>query len=115
MAILPNRGEIWLADLDPIRGHEQGGARPVLVLSSNSFNHSRAQLLFVAPLTRTNRNIPFHVLIQPPEGGVKSPSYILCDATRSISRSRLGPAPWGRVSGATLAIVEDRLRILFDL
>ena len=35
---LPQRGEIWMAWLDPIVGREQGGRRPVLVVSSNNFN-----------------------------------------------------------------------------
>ena len=47
MPTLPNRGEIWLADLNPTRGHEQAGARPVLIISTNAFNHGPAGLVFV--------------------------------------------------------------------
>lgn len=115
MALLPNRGEIWLANLNPTQGHEQAGARPVLVVSANSFNHGPAGLVFVLPLTRTDRRIPIHVPIDPPEGGVSARSYILCDALRSISKDRFGPRPWGSVSGVTLRKVEDHLRILMDL
>ena len=49
MSTLPNRGEIWLADLNPTRGHEQAGVRPVLIISTNTFNHGRADLVFVLP------------------------------------------------------------------
>ena len=70
MPPLPNRGEIWLADLNPTRGHEQAGARPVLIISTDPFNHGPAGLVFVLPLTRTDRRIPIHVLIDPPEGRV---------------------------------------------
>ncbi|MDZ4717999.1 MAG: type II toxin-antitoxin system PemK/MazF family toxin [Roseiflexaceae bacterium] len=115
MVILPNRGEIWMADLNPIRGHEQAGTRPVLIISTNAFNHGPANLVFVAPLTRMDRRIPIHVPLDPPEGGVISRSYILCDALRSITKDRLGPRPWGMVSAATLRQVEDHLRILMDL
>ncbi len=115
MPPLPNRGEIWLADLNPTRGHEQAGARPVLIISTNPFNHGLAGLVFVLPLTRTDRRIPIHVPIDPPEGGVSARSYILCDAVRSIAKDRLGPRPWGSVSGATLRKVEDNLRILMEL
>ena len=83
MAALPSRGEIWLADLDPTRGHEQAGTRPVMIVSSDMLNHGPARLVFVAPLTRTDRGIPFHVPINPPEGGVRTRSFILCDAVRS--------------------------------
>ncbi len=115
MPPLPNRGEIWLADLNPTRGHEQAGARPVLIISTNTFNHGPAGLVFALPLTRTDRHIPIHIPIDPPEGGVSARSFILCDAVRSISKDRLGPQPWGSVSLETLRGVEDKLRILMEL
>jgi mRNA interferase MazF len=115
MSPLPNRGEIWLADLSPTRGHEQAGARPVLIISTNTFNHGSADLVFVLPLTRTDRRIPIHVPIDSPEGGVSARSYILCDALRSIAKDRLGPRAWGSVSAATLRKVVDNLRILMEL
>jgi mRNA interferase MazF len=55
-----------------------------------------------------------HVQILPPEGGIRRPSVILCDAVRCISKERLSER-WGAVSPATLAIVEDHLRILLLL
>lgn len=111
----PRRGEIWSADLNLIRGHEQAGRRPVLIVSTDLFNQGPAGLVFVLPLTRTDRRIPLHVPLDPPEGGVTSRSFILCDGLRSISRERLGSAPWGMVSPATLRQVEDMLRVLLEL
>jgi mRNA interferase MazF len=111
----PNRGEIWLANLDPTRGHEQAGTRPVLIISTNPFNHGSSGLVFCLPLTRKYRRIPVHVQIDPPEGGLSERSFILCDAIRSISSDRLGPRRWGSISAATMRRVEDNLRILMDL
>jgi mRNA interferase MazF len=111
----PSRGEIWLADLNPIRGHEQAGTRPVLIVSTDIFNHRPAGLVFVLPLTRTDRRIPAHIPLDPPEGGVSSRSLILCDALRSISKDWLSGTPWGRVSAATLYRVEETLRMLLEL
>ncbi len=74
-----------------------------------------AGLVFVIPLTRTDRRIPVHVPVDPPEGGVKARSFILCDHLRSIATERLGSQPWGRVSSSTMAAVEDMLKILLDL
>ena len=110
----PYRGEIWLADLNPIRGHEQAGRRPVLVLSEDIFNQGPADLVIALPLTSTHRGVPSHVPITPPEGGLKTPSVILCDAIRSIAKERL-LRRWGAVSTATLEGVEDRVRFLLGL
>ena len=108
------RGEIWLADLNPVRGHEQAGRRPVLVVSVNQFNQSRADLVVIVPLTSTLRTLPLHVVVQPPEGGLTNRSALLCEAVRSITKDRL-LARWGSVSPATMTEVEDRLRVLLGL
>lgn len=108
------RSDIWLADLNPVRGHEQAGRRPVLVVSVDAFNQSRADLVVVIPITSTLRPIPFHLVVQPPEGGLTNPSALLCEAVRSISKDRL-LTRWGSVSPAIMAQVEDRLRMLMGL
>jgi mRNA interferase MazF len=113
--VKPLRGEIWMASLDPTKGYEIGGQRPVLIVSSDLFNKGRSTLVFVLPITRTNRNIPAHVAVEPPEGGLVATSYILCDALRSISKSRLGAQARGQVSAETMANVEARLRFLMQL
>ncbi|HMT21012.1 MAG TPA: type II toxin-antitoxin system PemK/MazF family toxin [Promineifilum sp.] len=115
MATKPNRGEVWLADLDPTRGHEQAGKRPVLIVSTNQYNYGSADLVLVLPLTRRNRGIPIHIPIRAPEGGVSAPSYILCDGLRSISKERLIASPWGNVSPQTMNRVNRVLRILMEL
>ena len=114
MTLLPDRGEIWYTTLDPTVGHEQGGQRRCLVISDDRFNHSRANLVILVPITRTDRGHPSHVRISPPEGGLKSVSFVQCEAVRSVSRERLGTR-WGNISPGTLAAVEDRLRMLLKL
>lgn len=115
MAPTPARADIWDADLDPVRGHEQAGRRPVLIVSADRFNSGPAGLVFAIPLTRTARPIPSHIPIDPPEGGLTARSYVLCETLRSISTDRLAAAPRGRVSPQTMAQVEDSLRILLEL
>jgi mRNA interferase MazF len=110
----PARGEVWLADLNPTRGREQAGRRPVLVVSEDLFNRGPAGLVIVLPLTSTVRPIPSHVAVSPPEGGLKSETAILCEAIRSISTDRLIQR-WGAVAPRTLTRIEDRLRILLRL
>lgn len=114
----PNRGEIWLSDLGTTRGHEQAGQRPVLVVSDDAFNAGPAGLVMVVPLTskvKKSQGIPAHILVNPPEGGLTTPSVLLCDQLRTISKDRLGSAAWGRVTPATMARVEMVLRILLVL
>jgi mRNA interferase MazF len=110
----PARGEVWLADLNPTRGHEQAGRRPVLVVSENLFNQGPAGLVIVLPMTTTIRGVPSHVPVSPPEGGVKIPTAILCEAVRSVSVERL-VVRWGAAEARTMSVVEDRLRILLRL
>ena len=110
----PSRGEVWMVDLNPSRGHEQAGVRPGLLVSVDLFNHGPAGLIVVLPLTSVAKGIPFHVELNPPEGGVKVKSFIKCEDIRSGAKERLAHR-WGRISGTTMAAVEDRLRILLGL
>lgn len=110
----PSRGQIWLVDLNPTRGHEQAGNRPCLVVSVDLFNSGASGLAVVLPITSKNKGIPFHVEVNPPEGGLTQRSYIKCEDVRSISIERLSDL-WGAISPTTMMIVEDRLRILLGL
>jgi mRNA interferase MazF len=112
--VSPARGEIWLADLNPTRGHEQAGRRPVLVISDDVFNQGPAGLVVVLPITPTVRRQALHLRLRPPEGGLRVESSILCDAVRSVSQERL-IGRWGFVTDATIAAVEARLRALLGL
>ena len=108
------RGEIWLVDLNPNRGHEQGGRRPGLVVSVDLFNQGPAGLVIVIPITTKEKGIPWHVEIKAPEGGLTKRSFIKCEDIRSVSRERLVQR-LGQVTRNTLDAVEDRLRILLNL
>ena len=114
----PYRGQVWLIDLGAGRGHEQSGQRPALVLSIDGFNAGPAELLVVVPLTSQtakSKNIPAHLRVDPPEGGLKTPSVVLCDQLRTVSKDRLGKDPWGIVSDVTLMKVENAVRVLLGL
>ncbi|HHY98537.1 MAG TPA: type II toxin-antitoxin system PemK/MazF family toxin [Firmicutes bacterium] len=110
----PSRGDIWLVDLDPARGHEQAGKRPGLVVSVDPFNYGPAELVVVLPITTRKKDIPFHVEVNPPEGGLKEKSFVKCEDIRSMAKERL-TARLGAVSPSTMAAVEYRLRILLGL
>ena len=109
-----NHGEIWLLNLDPTLGREPRGTRPGLVISVDKFNQGPTELIIVLPVTSKKKNTPFHIEIEPPEGGVKTRSYIKCEEVRSVSKDRL-LSLWGTVSPKTMDEVKDRLRILLDM
>jgi len=83
-------------------------------VSEDLFNHGPADLVVIVSLTSTLRPGALRIPVNPPEGGLKVPSVILCESLRSIAKERL-LQPWGTVSPSTLAIVEDRRRILLGL
>lgn len=103
-----------MADLNPVKGHEQAGKRPCLIISVDLFNQGASGLIVVLPITSKEKGIPFHVEFNPSEGGLKVRSFIKCEDVRSISVERLEKR-WGAVSPETLTAVEDRLRILMGL
>ncbi len=86
----------------------------MLVVSDDLFNQGPAGLVIVLPMTSTLRGIPSHVPLHPPEGGVKTPTAVLCEAIRSVAVERLA-VRWGAVAPVSMAAVEDRLRMLLGL
>ena len=114
MTPYPSRGEIWLVNLDPVRGHEQAGNRPCLVVSDDLYNHGPSGKHIVLPITSKHKRIPYHIEIAPPEGGLRTKSYVMCDDIRSISRERLSKR-LGFVASRTLLLAEDSLRVLIGL
>jgi mRNA interferase MazF len=108
------RGEIWLANLSPTIGREQAGTRPVLIFSSDYFNKGFADLVYAIPITSKDKKIRSHIEVTPPEGGLTMPSFIMCDAMRSISKQRLIKF-LGTISTGTMQDVEDTLKILLEL
>jgi mRNA interferase MazF len=109
----PRRGELWLADFDPVVGREQGGVRPALILSTDSFNAGRSDLVAAMPLTTQLRGWRLHVPISPPEGGLHRPSVIMCEQLRFLSRERFDRR-FGKVEPSTMHAVMVVLRRIID-
>lgn len=84
------RGEIWLADLNPIRGSEQAGTQPVLILQNNSINRFTSTFLALPVTTKLRRaSLPTCVLLTEGEGGLARDSVALCHQLRVLDKSRL--------------------------
>ena len=83
-----SRGEIYVADLNPYQGSEQGGIRPVIILQNDTGNYFSSTTI-VASLTShvgKKENLPTHVFIKSREG-LEHDSIIMCEQIRTIDKS----------------------------
>lgn len=107
------RGEVWYADLNPVRGSEQAGRRPVLDFQDNTVSRFTTTLVTI-PFTSNMRraSLPTCVLVSAGEGGLTGESVLICHQMRSIDVQRLG-TKLGTISDKTMMNVEDC--VLFTL
>ena len=104
---MPERGEVWLAALDPVGRGEQGGTRPVLVVSTNAFNAWPVSLVIVVPITTRDRWFSHHILVAG--GGLDRPSFAMPEYVRSVAQRRL-QRRLGAADQRTLTDVDGWLR-----
>lgn len=83
------RGEIYWADLQPVRGHEQGGVRPVLILSHDIFN-DRSGTVIVLAITSQTQRAGFPLSFRLPSGTLPRESWVKITQIRTLSTERLG-------------------------
>jgi mRNA interferase MazF len=101
------RGEIRWADLNPVRGHEQAGARPVLVLSHDVFNERSGTVIAVA-LTSQEPRAGFPLTVELTSPKLPKRSWVKTGQIRTLSTERIGRR-LGRVSEEELAAVLEGL------
>ena len=110
-----SRGSIWLVNLNPTVGHEQAKTRPCLVMSADRYNHSRAGMAVVIPLTSQDHDFPWYVAVDEAEGKLHKKSYAICDQIRSVSLDRFSPKCLGFVNDYTMGLIEEKVAALLDL
>lgn len=83
------QGEIWWADLNPVRGSEQKGMRPVVIISGNVLN-DLMPIVISCPLTTMIKAYKGNIVLTPnSENGLTEKSEVLTFHIRSISKDRL--------------------------
>ena len=83
------QAEIWYADLNPVKGNEQAGYRPVVIISGNLLN-KYLNIVVVCPLTTKIKNYKGNLVLKPTEqNGLDNTSEILTFHVRSVSKDRL--------------------------
>jgi mRNA interferase MazF len=113
MSIPLQRGSVVWVDLDPVRGREQSGHRPAIVISSDGFLANVPDLVVVLPLTTTDRGWPHHVRVAGVEVRLKRPSFAMTEQPRTISRSRIIRRA-GTAGAQTMSQVTQWLRDFLD-
>lgn len=105
------RGEIYYADLSPVKGSEQGGFRPVLIIQNNVGNHYSPTVIVAAITSRKKKHdLPTHVRLTSPEYGLENYSVILLEQVRTIDRTRLKDYV-GKIDEGTTQAVDQAIAI----
>lgn len=101
------RGEVRWADLDPTRGREQAGLRPVLILSQDVFNERSGTVIAVA-LTSQPQRAGFPLTLELTSAGLPKRSWVKISQIRTLAIERIGKRI-GRVTPEELAQVVEGL------
>jgi len=75
------QGDIIRLNFNPQAGYEQSGRRPALVVSNNSFAQITKKMAMVCPITRKDKNLPFHINL---DNRTQTTGVILCDQAKII-------------------------------
>lgn len=112
----PNRGEVWVADLDPRHGTEPGKTRPVLVVQSQTLLNVGHPSTLIIPLTTklTDNAEPLRLRVAP-SGRLRQKSDLLIDQLRAIDNRRLVGRPLTRLGEAFMARVGSALQEVLGL
>jgi mRNA interferase MazF len=106
------RGEIYWADLNPVRGREQAGRRPVLILSNDLFNRRSGTVIAVA-ITSQPQRAGFPLTFPLPSDKLAKRSWVKISQIRTISVERIGKR-MGSVDSDELAQIVDGLLELIN-
>ncbi len=106
----PERGEIWVADLNPRQGTEPGKRRPVLIVQAQPLNEAGHPTTIVIPLTTrlAEDAEPLRIRV-PVHGKLRKRSDLLVDQVRAIDNRRLIVGPLARLQPGAMAGVERAL------
>jgi mRNA interferase MazF len=101
------RGNIHWADLNPVIGNEQGGLRPVLILSQNVFNERSGTVIAVA-ITSQPQRAGFPLTLKLSESKLPQQSWVKISQIRTLSAKRIG-SKLAKASDEELALIIEGL------
>ncbi len=112
-----HRGEIYFVNLNPVKGREQAGQRPVLVLSVDAINKLPLVVTVVVGTKGENisRDYPTNVRVSPEDSGLAIETIFLCFQIRSLDPKRFSDKPAGKISNEMLEKIETTVRYCLGL
>ncbi|MBC7473758.1 MAG: type II toxin-antitoxin system PemK/MazF family toxin [Candidatus Sericytochromatia bacterium] len=112
------RGDIYIANINPRSGSEQSGIRPILIISHNSFNTTQnwKSIIIVPISTSINqaKRSPTVVKILANESGLEKESSILCHQITTLDKSKI-TKKIGSISGEKMKEVERSIKYSLDI
>lgn len=111
------RGEVYFVNLNPVRGREQAGTRPVLVVSDDRINNLPLVVIVVVGTDGANvtRDYPTNVRVPAALSGLSSETVFLCFQVRSLDASRFPAQPAGRLDAVSMSQVDTALSYCLSL
>lgn len=109
------RGSIYFVELNPVKGREQAGKRPVLVVSDDAINSRPLVVTVVVGTDASNiqEDYPTNVRVTAKETGLPRDTVFLCFQIRSLDPERFVNSRSGKVQEAA-ALPEHRMREVED-
>ena len=109
------RGDIFYVDLNPVKGSEQAGRRPVLVIQ-NDIGNAHAPTAIIAPLTtkKLSKEYPTNVHVKKGVAGLREDSCVLLSQIRTIDKTRL-EKKIGSLPSDLMRNVDEAIRISLGL
>ncbi len=110
------RGDVYEASLNPVEGSEQGGSRPVLIVSRDAINKSSPVVIAIpfTGLENCPRVYPSQVIVKAGNGGLAKDSVAMAEQVRAIAKKRLIKY-LGRLSSELMTQISVALKIALDL
>ena len=107
------QGELWYANLNPTKGQEQAGMRPILIISGNLLN-THLNIVICCPVTSKIKNYKGNLVLQPSaKNKLKQESEVLTFHIGSLSKQRL-TKKIGEITYGELQMVKQTLNEIIE-
>jgi mRNA interferase MazF len=113
---MPDRGEVWLANLNPVRGTEPGKTRPVLIMQAQALLDAGHPSTLIIPLTTklVNDAEPLRLRVTA-TGRLRQDSDLLIDQLRAIDNRRLMQGPLAKLPASVMLHVDQAVKEVLDI